>query len=153
MQKDNFKISPYSSVFRPQILNIWERSVLATHDFLDKADFEEIKAFVADINFNDFELYCLINGNLIIGFIGVAEKRIEMLFLDPKYIGKGFGQKLLNFAVRQLNADQVDVNEQNIKALRFYQRYGFEIYERTEKDDQGKNYPLLRMRLRQRKNS
>ncbi|RDV12574.1 GNAT family N-acetyltransferase [Pontibacter diazotrophicus] len=44
-------------------------------------------------------------------------------------------------------AMEVDVNEQNTKAVEFYQKLGFETYERTAQDDQGKDYPLLRMKL------
>ena len=44
-------------------------------------------------------------------------------------------------------AKQMDVNEQNTKAVEFYRKFGFETYERTEKDDEGKGYPLLRMKL------
>lgn len=39
------------------------------------------------------------------------------------------------------------VNEQNLKAIQFYKKYGFETFERTDKDDQGRHYPLLRMKL------
>lgn len=147
MQTDNFEIIPYADLCRQQVLTIWEKSVLATHDFLTSTDFEEIKAFASNINFNDFQIFCLTNENLVLGFIGVADKKVEMLFLDPKYFGLGLGQKLLNFAVKELNADKLDVNEQNVKALKFYQKFGFEIFERTDKDDQGRNYPLLRMKL------
>lgn len=147
MQTDNFDINPYTDIYRQQVLTIWEKSVLATHDFLTSTDFEEIKELVSNINFNDFQVFCLIKENLILGFIGVANKKVEMLFLDPKYFGQGLGQKLLNFAVKELNADKLDVNEQNEKALKFYQKFGFETFERTNKDDQGRNYPLLRMRL------
>ena len=147
MMIDNFDINPYTDSFRQQVLTIWEKSVLATHDFLTSTDFEEIKGFVSDMNFNDFQVFCLTKGGIVCGFIGVAEKKVEMLFIDPKYFGQGLGQKLLTFAVKELNADLVDVNEQNKKALKFYQKFGFEIFERTDKDDQGRNYPLLRMKL------
>lgn len=147
MQTDNFEITPYSDSYRQQILTIWEKSVLATHDFLTPSDFKEIKDLVSGINFNDFQVFCLTKENLVLGFIGVADKKIEMLFLDPQYFGQGLGRKLLNFAVRELNADKLDVNEQNTKALKFYQSFGFETFERTDKDDQGRNYPLLRMKL------
>lgn len=70
-----------------------------------------------------------------------------MLFLDPKYIGKGYGKSLMDFAVLNQNANLVDVNEQNTNAKKFYQKYGFEIYERTEKDNLGKDYPILKMKL------
>lgn len=144
---NNNKIDEYNDNYREQILTIWENSVLATHDFLTPSDFEEIKELVKSINFNDFQVFCLTNENLVLGFIGVVNKKIEMLFLDPKYFGQGLGQKLLNFAVMELNADKLDVNEQNTKALKFYQKFGFETFERTDKDDQGRNYPLLRMKL------
>lgn len=147
MQIDNFDINPYTDTYRQQVLTIWEKSVLATHDFLTSADFEEIKELVSDINFNDFQVFCLTKKNLVLGFVGVSDKKVEMLFIDPKYFGQGLGQKLLSFAVKELNADKLDVNEQNEKALKFYHKFGFETFERTNKDDQGRNYPLLRMQL------
>lgn len=147
MQADNFEIYPYTERYRQQVLKIWEQSVLATHHFLTPTDFEEIKELVNNINFNDFQVYCLANENGVSGFIGVAGQKIEMLFLAPQYFGQGLGQRLLNFAVKELQADKLDVNEQNAKALKFYQKSGFETFERTDKDDQGRNYPLLRMKL------
>ena len=147
MQTVDFEIVKYSDTYKQQILAVWERSVLATHDFLTPTDFEEIKELVSTINFNDFQVFCLISEDVIAGFIGIAEKKVEMLFLDPKYFGLGLGHKLLSFAVKELNADKVDVNEQNTKALKFYQKFGFETFERTDQDDQGRNYPLLRLKL------
>lgn len=147
MQETNFTINPYIDEYREQILAIWERSVLATHDFLNSNDFEEIKQFVHKLNFDDLQIFCIAEEKLVLGYIAVAEKKVEMLFVDPKYFGKGLGKRLLNFAISELDADQLDVNEQNAKALRFYQKFGFEKFQRTEKDDQGRNYPLLRMKL------
>jgi len=147
MQTHNFEIKPYADQYNEQVLTVWENSVLATHDFLTKTDFESIKQLVKEINFNDFQVFCMTNKDLVLGFVGVADQKIEMLFLNPKYFGKGLGKDLLIFAVKILKADQLDVNEQNENALKFYQKFGFEIYERTEKDDQGRNYPLLRMKL------
>lgn len=147
MTRGNYEIRTYNDKYKKQVLIIWEKSVLATHHFLTHDDFKKIKGIVECINFNDLQVFCLIKDNLVLGFVGVADKKIEMLFLDPQYFGKGFGQKLLNFAVKKLEAYTLDVNEQNKKALKFYQRFGFEIFKRTEVDDQGKSYPLLRMKL------
>lgn len=142
------EIISYSDFYRFQVLDVWERSVRATHDFLSIADFEEIKALVQTINFNDFGVYCLVDGNKVLGFIGVAGNKVEMLFLDPAYLRKGWGTRLMHFAMHDLLATEVDVNEQNIHAVAFYLQLGFAPYERTDKDDQGKPYPLLRMRLK-----
>jgi putative acetyltransferase len=147
MSNQNFKIEPYTDNDKEEIINVWEKSVLATHHFLDPIDFREIKTLVQKINFNDFEVYCLKQNNQIAGFIGVAKRKIDMLFILPEYTGKGLGRKLTEFALSELNANKVDVNEQNENAVKFYEKLGFKTYERTDKDDQGKDYPLLRMKL------
>lgn len=152
MSNQNYKIEAYTDNDREQILNIWEKSVLATHDFLKPTDFEEIKALVQTIDFNHLDVYCLKQNSEVAGFIGVAEQKIEMLFFSPEYIGKGLGRKLTDFAFSELKADKVDVNEQNSKAVKFYEKLGFKTYERTDKDDQGKDYPLLRMKLEKTEN-
>jgi putative acetyltransferase len=143
----NYKIKKYNDSYRDQILTVWENSVLATHHFLTPSDFEEIKALVSLINFNDFQVFCLTNEKKVLGFIGLTGKKIEMLFLDPRFLGQGLGRKLLSYAIDEMKANEVDVNEQNVKSLNFYQKFGFVTFERTDKDDLGKNYPLLRMRL------
>lgn len=147
MTNQDFKIEKYTDKDRDQILNIWEKSVMATHDFLNPNDFVEIKQLVHTFNFNHFEVYCLKQNEEIAGFIGLAERKIEMLFFLPAYIGKGLGRKLTDFAFSELKADKVDVNEQNINAVKFYEKVGFKVFERTDKDEQGKKYPLLRMKL------
>lgn len=48
----NTLIIPYSDKFRAQLITVWESSVLATHDFLKKADFMAIKEAVQTIDFN-----------------------------------------------------------------------------------------------------
>jgi hypothetical protein len=51
--------------------------------------------------------------------------------------------------MEHLNADELDVNEQNPQALGFYFKQGFEVIGRSEVDGMGQPYPLLHMRLRQ----
>jgi putative acetyltransferase len=143
---NSLEIVPYQDEFREQLLTVWEKSVLATHGFLNRTDFISIKEEVQIIDFNSLGVYCLIQTGTIIGYIGVANAKVEMLFLDPNYIGQGSGSKLMAFAIAELKVDKVDVNEQNVNAVKFYKKLGFETYERTEKDDQGKGYPLLRMK-------
>lgn len=148
MHTDCFEIKAYADQYRQEMLVVWEHSVLATHHFLSQPDFDEIKKLVQSFNFNDLQTYCLVKDESVAGFIGVDSGKIEMLFLDPACFGRGLGSLLLNFAVNELAADMLDVNEHNTKALGFYQKSGFEIFDRTDKDDQGRDYPLLRMRLK-----
>lgn len=143
-----FEIQPYRDEYKDQLVGIWEGAVLATHDFLSPSDFREIKELVSNLDFNGLEVFCMVRNDQPAGFIGIADRKIEMLFVSPAYFGQGLGLKLLQYAVNELQADKVDVNEQNQQALNFYRKFGFETFERTEKDDLGMDYPILRMKLK-----
>ena len=147
MQNQDIEIQPYRDSFKEQMVSVWEKSVRATHDFLTPADVDYYRAIVAKIDFSFFQVFCLTQEDNVLGFIGIADNKIEMLFLSPEYIGQGLGKTLVNFAVNILKADKVDVNEQNNNAVKFYSKFGFVAYDRTEKDSEGKDFPILKMRL------
>lgn len=72
---------------------------------------------------------------------------IEMLFVHPDAIGKGYGRTLLQFAIKNKGLRKVDVNEQNQRALKFYQKHGFSLTGRDNTDSEGKPYPILHLAL------
>ena len=82
----------------------------------------------------------------IIGFLGVADQKIEMLFVSPNAQGQGIGSMLCQHAIEHHSATKVDVNEQNHRAIIFYEKIGFEIIGRSELDGQGNPYPILHMK-------
>jgi putative acetyltransferase len=143
-------IKPYNEKYKEQMILVWESSVRATHHFVKPDDIDYFKQLVKGIDFYTFSVHCLISNNQVLGFIGVADNKIEMLFLAPDFIGQGLGKQLMNFALNELKADQVDVNEQNTKAVQFYTKFGFVTYERTDKDPEGKDYPILKMALKKK---
>lgn len=128
------------------LAGIWERSVLATHGFLDDVAFEEIKAALQADYFPCVELYAVSERDALVGFIGLRDDMIEMLFVDDGCRGCGYGSILVEFAVRR-GAVKVDVNEQNPSALAFYQSKGFRIIGRDATDDAGRPYPILHLSL------
>ncbi|MCJ0742987.1 GNAT family N-acetyltransferase [Pedobacter montanisoli] len=152
MEHFNPIIEKYTNEQKKRLLAVWEKSVLATHHFLSTEDFVAIKKLLQNFDFTTLNVYCLNHHAEMIGFIATSAAKIEMLFLSPNYFGKGLGKKLMNFAMSTLNANEVDVNEQNQNAVKFYKSLGFVPFERTEKDDLGKGYPLLRMLLEQHTN-
>jgi putative acetyltransferase len=94
------------------------------------------------------DLACVRDTNgMVVGFIGIAKGKVEMLFIHPDYRGQGIGRALLSYAINERSATTVDVNEQNDQALGFYLRMGFEVIDRSDLDSNGKPYPLLHMRL------
>ena len=130
----------------PVLVGIWESAVRATHDFLSEEDLEYYKSQLP-LYFQHVSLFVFKDNEDIKGFLGVSEDKIEMLFIDDKFRGQGVGKILLNFAINELNIRRVDVNEQNIQALAFYEYFGFKKYDRSELDSEGKNYPVLYLSL------
>nr|WP_325180305.1 GNAT family N-acetyltransferase [uncultured Oscillibacter sp.] len=131
-----------------RLLEVWERSVRATHTFLSGGEVETIKAYVPQAL---REVPRLIVGEdergVPIGFLGADGQRLEMLFLLPQARGKGLGRALLQHGMDRYGLRELAVNEQNPQARGFYERMGFRVYRRTETDEQGGPYPLLYMRL------
>ncbi len=140
-------IKPFEPAYREQMIDLWERSVRATHPFVDPRDIDHYKVLMQDVDFFSFDVFCMLEGKSVCGFLGTAGHRIEALFLDPDYIGKGLGRMFMDYAMNELQTDYVEVNEQNTNAVAFYEYFGFRTFDRTEKDGQGKDYPLLKMRL------
>ena len=130
----------------PRLMEIWESAVSSTHDFLKEEDFlyykERLPVYFQYVNLFGFE-----QEGILIGFMGIAEGNLEMLFIDNKYRGAGIGKKLITYAIDNLQVTKVDVNEQNVQAVGFYEYMGFNIYKRSNLDGEGKEYLILHMQL------
>ncbi len=132
-----------------EVVNVWEASVRATHDFLKEEDIEYFKPLILNTYLDAVELRCIRNDTKkIVGFVGVTEQNLEMLFIHPDYRGQKIGTSLLDYSIEHLNVRKVDVNEQNEQAVGFYKHYGFEVISRSELDASGKPYPTLHMELK-----
>jgi len=131
------------------LLALWEASVRATHDFLNPDDILFFKNIIQQHNaFSLVELTCIVDEhNKILGFMGIAADKLEMLFLDPAERGKGLGKQLMQHAFETYRITKVDVNEQNEAARQFYEHFGFKVQSRSPLDGTGKPYPILHMEL------
>ena len=131
-----------------QLTHVWEQSVKATHLFLSEPEIEEIKKYVPQALQASPNLVIAVNEDgTPVGFMGVENRKLEMLFLSPEARGKGLGKQFIRYGVEALAVQEVTVNEQNPMAIGFYEHMGFRVYKRTDVDEQGMPYPLLYMRL------
>ncbi len=132
---------------RDTLLDIWLRSVRATHTFLTEADIQSLLPVVRDAALPALELWVLCaDDDTPAGFMGLSGSALEALFLDPEWRGRGGGRMMVEHARRLKGALTVDVNEQNPDAVRFYEACGFEVVGRSETDSGGRPFPLLHMR-------
>ena len=129
-----------------RLLKVWEASVRASHHFLTETDIERLTP-QAENALREIETLRVVKDNsLPVGFMGVQERKIEMLFLHPDYFRKGLGKELVQRAFEELDVEFVDVNEQNPDAIRFYRRMGFNVFKHNECDSEGNPFPILEMK-------
>ena len=143
-----YEVNDRNEQLLAKLLEIWERSVRATHLFLSDAEVKKIKEHVP-LALESVE-HLFVAGNTFddpVAFMGIEDNRLEMLFLLPQIRGKGVGRELLQHGMEQYHVTEVTVNEQNPQAIGFYEHMGFVTYKRTELDEEGNPYPLLYMRL------
>lgn len=68
----------------PRLIEIWESAVLSTHDFLKEEDClyykEQLPVYFQYVTLFGFE-----QEGILIGFMGIAEGNLEMLFIGNKF--------------------------------------------------------------------
>ncbi|MCD7971395.1 MAG: GNAT family N-acetyltransferase [Candidatus Azobacteroides sp.] len=148
MTDNVYTITPVGEEEYHKIVSIWEISVRETHSFLKEDDLLFYKKQIPRLYLPNLTIYGLRDEQgTLKGFIGTSGNKLEMLFLHPATTGKGFGRILIEYAISRLKIDEVDVNEQNTNATGFYKRFGFKVISRSEQDGEGKDYPILHMKL------
>lgn len=131
----------------PVMVELWERSVRATHDFLAEPDLLALKKAMPGY-FVDLDMKLWYDYDQIIGFSGTAEEKLEMLFVEPRHRQKGLGSKIIKQLIQEDGIHTVDVNTQNIAGLNFYLKQGFVVTGESPLDGQGRPYPLTHLTLR-----
>lgn len=139
------KIEPCSDY--AALTDIWHASVKATHDFLTLGDIDYYRECIPRDYMPNLAIYATRNDSgRWCAFIGIGDDMVEMLFVHPDAMGRGYGSALLRFAIAR-GIRHVDVNEQNPRALRFYLCHGFRVISRSPIDPQGHPYPILHLSL------
>lgn len=126
------------------ILELWEKSVRHTHDFLAEEDLQFYKNMIPEY-LNNVTLYLWKDEQQVIGFSGTSEEELAMLFLDPDFIGKQYGHKILLDLIATESIKKIDVNTQNEHAKSFYLSHGFEVVSEDAVDGFGKPYPITHL--------
>ena len=130
MEKINIKNRNLSLI--EKLIDVWEKSVRETHLFLSNKEIDEIKNFVPMALKSVPHLIIESDANGVpIAFMGIDDRKLEMLFIDLREQGKGLGRKLLEHGITNYGVKEVVVNEQNPQAKGFYEHMGFKVYERS----------------------
>ena len=77
------------------------------------------------------------------GFIKIEGTYIARLFVEPVLQNASIGSQLLQYAVKEHNADHLWALEKNEKAIRFYERHGFTATGEKKPEDGTDEYLVL----------
>ena len=118
---------------------------------LQKADLNDVANLWLDTNFEfvkemlpQAEVYVYENDKKIQGFIGLNGEYIEGIFVAAEMQSRGIGKLLLDYAKDRKSKLLLKVYQKNTRAVRFYQREGFEIQCEGVDDDTGeKDYAMI----------
>jgi putative acetyltransferase len=109
----------------PALVDLWRRSVDATHHFLDAEGRKAIDVEVCGFLPHAPLTIAVDENDHPYGFMLIDGTHMEALFIDPDVRGNGIGRQLLQQGLSLHGSLTTDVNMQNSQAVGFYQRMGF----------------------------
>lgn len=82
----------------------------------------------------------------VVGFVGVDDKYLAWLYIDPSHYGRGIGRELLRIGIREIGAGAwTIVLDGNQRAISLYESEGFQEARRFASDNAG--YPCTCIRM------
>lgn len=107
------------------VVSIWRTASELAHPFLTKPFLDAEEESLRTIYIKVAETWLLEIEGKVVGFIALIGNEIGGLFLDPDLHGQGYGRTMVDMAVAEKGALEVDVFEKNAIGRRFYDAYGF----------------------------
>ena len=109
-----------------KVAEIWLDTNIKTHYFISaqywKSNFELVKELLLQAT-----VYVYEDKQEIQGFIGLSNEYIEGIFVSDEMQSHGIGKLLLDFLKEKKTKLSLNVYQKNTRAIRFYQREGFQI--------------------------
>lgn len=126
-----------------RVADIWLAANLKAHAFIPASYWERNFVAVKEM-LPQAEVYVYENDQGIQGFLGLSGEYIEGIFVSEEAQSHGIGKCLLDYAKDRKPALRLNVYQKNMRAIRFYQREGFQIQREGQDADTGEqDYEML----------
>ena len=123
--------------YAPEQIEAWREALTITKDYLKQA-----------------EVYKLTQSNELIGYYSYKRldeqtAKLDNLFIDPKYIRKGFGKALMLHFIAQVKTGGYKriTLESEPNAAEFYEQFGFKIVGQMETSIPNRYLPTMELEL------
>jgi len=101
MSMEILEVKERTPLLIQQLVEVWEKSVRVTHLFLSDDEVKRIKEYIPQALTEVTYLIVVFDQQAVpIGFMGVENHRLEMLFITPEERGKGLGKELLQRGIK-----------------------------------------------------
>ncbi len=107
-------------------VDLWLAANLQAHDFIAPEYWKGNQAMVKEL-LPRAEVYVYEKDGEILGFAGLDGEYIEGIFVAGEVRSHGIGKTLLDFLKTKKTGLCLNVYQKNTRAIRFYEREGFQI--------------------------
>lgn len=109
---------------------------------------------ISETHIIEKEIYKMMDKEEVIGYysfhkINDSTIKLENLFIEPKYIGKGFGKLLMIDFLQRIAMTTVErvVLDADTNAENFYTKMGFKVIEKLDTSIKNRFLPIMEMRI------
>jgi putative acetyltransferase len=137
-------IRDFRSSDMEDVIRIWLDASVKAHDFIDPRYWQSQVGDMEGTYIPASETYVYEDEAGIKGFFSLHENTLAAVFVSPEHQGEGIGRALITRAKQLRRELELHVYKKNPKAVRFYERSGFEAVSETVDEHTGQ--PELVMR-------
>jgi GNAT superfamily N-acetyltransferase len=116
------------------VADVWLRSFTAALPTVrrPRGD-DEVRAYIRDVVVPERETWVSVADGSVVGMMVLNEGLLSQLYLDPRWRGRGIGDRFIALA-KSLRPDGLELwtFQVNGPARRFYERHGFVVAEQTD---------------------
>jgi GNAT superfamily N-acetyltransferase len=122
---DGISIRPAAAADAAAVADVYLSSFAATYTFPLAHTDDEVRGWLAGI-VGGGGTWVAEAGPRVVGMMVLADGWIEQLYVDPEWLGRGIGSRLMALAKEQQpDGLQLYTFQVNDRARRFYERHGF----------------------------
>lgn len=130
------------------IMDIWIKSTIKAHDFIDKEYWQNNYDTVKNVYIPMSDTFLYEDEEGIKGFVSIINNEfIGALFVDINFQGNGIGKDLINYVMNKYKDLKLAVYKENKIALGFYTNVGFKIVQEQINDDSGYSEYIMQKSL------
>ncbi len=123
----------------PAIADVWLRSRRASYPAIPAAvhSDEDVRGWFRDVVLPDREVWVGDAEGAVVALLVLDADRVDQLYVDPAWTGRGIGSRLLAVAKQQRPGGlKLWTFQANSGARRFYERHGFVATDTTDGDNE-----------------